>query len=303
MCVGLEIRPRDVVVRSDFHAAKATEKALRLIGASDAVRIGDRVIDTVRVELGVKIIPVRSLVRVDSRHMVDVCGHQLAALRFRARHDGERLTATLAANDNDLALAGLVDGKATIAAVAALVSGPDVTAKIGAVQLDFAGQGATGILKRHCFAQLVREDEGGLVLNIKVAAHLKRADTLCAVHENDDGSKQVGVGQLARSEDRAAGDAELVVAGDALKLAAGADVISFRAAATRTNRLAIGIGPAQIAEHTVSGILAHLEHFREGEGAGFGGEEKVLCHCHHIQCLCTLYGDNTHCCKGQSYRI
>ena len=77
------------------------------------------------------------------------------------------------------------------------------------------------LLARHRFAQLVRKDEGRLVLHVQIAADLQRGNALGAVHEDDDGGEQIGEGHLARGKDRAAGDAELVLAGNALELAAG----------------------------------------------------------------------------------
>ena len=54
--------------------------------------------------------------------------------------------------------------------------------------------------------------------------------------------------QLAAGEDRPAGDAELMVAGDALEAAARGDVVSLDTAAARANGLAFRLRPTQLAE-------------------------------------------------------
>ena len=71
-------------------------------------------------------------------------------------------------------------------------------------------------------------------------------------------------------------DAELVMAGDALKLATRRDVIRLGAATTRAHGLAVRLRPAQLAERAIGGILAHAEHGLEAESASLGGEKKVL---------------------------
>lgn len=58
--------------------------------------------------------------------------------------------------------------------------------KISAVNLDLAGKPRLRGLVRHRLAQLVHQDEGGLVLNIKVAAELHRRQTLRSIHEQTD---------------------------------------------------------------------------------------------------------------------
>ena len=53
-----------------------------------------------------------------------------------------------------------------------------------------------GFLGGERFADFVREDEGGLVLNVQIAAQLKRAMAFGAVHEDRDGQKDVRIGSL-----------------------------------------------------------------------------------------------------------
>jgi hypothetical protein len=88
-----------------------------------------------------------------------------------ARHN-ERQGATedLARDDHDLALAL---SQPTLDAIRLSICLFDVAAGIHAIDLDRAGQlGLVGVvnLRTHRLAQLVRQDERGFVLNIKVAA-------------------------------------------------------------------------------------------------------------------------------------
>jgi len=85
------------------------------------------------------------------------------------------------------------------------------------------------LLARHGLAQLVRKDEGRLVLAVEIAAQLERRNPLGAVHEDYDGGQEIGEAHLARGEDRAASDAELVMASNALELAARRDVVRLDA--------------------------------------------------------------------------
>ena len=147
-----------------------------------------------------------------------------------------------------------------------------------AMALEVAGAKLNGIV----------EIDGGYF-----GGHVKPANR----KEDRNRGEQVSERQLARGEDRPAGDAELVVTCNALELAAGRDVIGLDTAATRAHRLAFGIRPAHFAEQAVGGILAHTENRLEGEGASLCREEKVLCHCHCFQCLCTVYDDMMHSCQ------
>ena len=98
-----------------------------------------------------------------------------------------------------------------------MVRGPDMTAEIRAVNRDFARDGGVGFLGGEGFAEFVRQDEGGLVLNVKIAAQLKRAMALGAVHEDGDGEKMVWIGSLRLAKIVPDCDAELMLASLALE--------------------------------------------------------------------------------------
>ena len=68
------------------------------------------------------------------------------------------------------------------------------------------------------------------------------------------------------------------MAGGALELAAGRNVVVVQGAAARANRLAVRLSPADLAERLVSCFLAALVDVFQGEGPGSGGEEEVLGH-------------------------
>ena len=46
----------------------------------------------------------------------------------------------------------------------------------------------------------------------------------------------------------------------------------------RANRLAFGRGPTDLTEGVAGFVVRHARNFREGKGAGGGGEEEVLSH-------------------------
>lgn len=93
---------------------------------------------------------------------------------------------------------------------------------------------------------------------------------------------------FARGKDCAAGDAELVVAANALELATGGNVVGLGAAATRAHGLAFRFGPTHLAEGLIGHIFAHAENLLEAQRSGGGGEEEVL-HCHYIRYQCIAY--------------
>ena len=68
---------------------------------------------------------------------------------------------------------------------------------------------------------------------------------LRCVHEQANRTEQVGEGELARGEDRARRDAELVVTGGAFEAAPRRQVIDIKAAAYWADRRSIGFRPAQ----------------------------------------------------------
>ena len=280
--VLVQVLRADVVMLALHHAAQAGEVAFRHVG----------VLAVVAVDLAM----VHAVTR-PSRRAACPSGDASSAMMVAMRSTFSRTSATpapsvlatngsgaalaLAQGDHDAALAGLVLAQAAVLAVFLAVLRADVTAEIGAVDLDVAVQDVAGLdLLRHRLAQLVGQDEGGLVLAIQIAAELHHADALGGVHDDADRGQQVHEVHLAAGEDRAAGDAELVVARLALELAAGGDVVGFVMQPQRGHTgLAIGFGPAHLAERLVSRFLARLVDRAKAEGAGRCGKKEVLGHC------------------------
>lgn len=93
-------------------------------------------------------------------------------------HLGQGASAALAKGNDDAATVRLVSLLATIQTVFPAVLRADVTAEVGAVDLDFARQGLSRRLGSKSLAQLVRQDEGRLVLHVQVTRELDRGNSL-----------------------------------------------------------------------------------------------------------------------------
>lgn len=105
-------------------------------------------------------------------------------------------------------------------------------------------------------------------MNVQIAAQLQRGNALGTVHKDHDRGEQVGEGKLARGEDRAAGDAELMMASDALEAASARNVISLDTTTTRANCFAVRVGPTKAAERLISLVLTRLIDGLEAQRAG-----------------------------------
>lgn len=82
-------------------------------------------------------------------------------------------------------------------------------------------------------------------------------------------------------EQRSAGDGEIGFAylpEEAQRAILAPALIGVQAAAARTDRLAVVLGPAQLAERRLSLGARHAEHLRQGKRLGLRGLEEVLRH-------------------------
>ena len=131
-----------------------------------------------------------------------------------------------------------------------------MTTKIGAVDVNLASKPSLGGLVRHRLAQLVHQDEGGLVLDIEIAAELHGRQALRGVYEQTDRAEQINEGELVRGEDRARGGAELIGARRAFEWAARLKIIGIEAAASRADRRTIRLRPAQSTKSPIGLLLA-----------------------------------------------
>ena len=78
-------------------------------------------------------------------------------------------------------------------------------------------------------------------------------------------------GQLVRREQRPAGDAEFLPASLALetkRARVAAHFVSIQTAARGTDRSAIGLRPADLAERRLGRCLSHPHNVQKGEGLG-----------------------------------
>lgn len=114
--------------------------------------------------------------------------------------DDERLGATVAPahGDDDAALAGFVDGKATVHPIGLVVGLLDRAADVAAIDLDLAARPVLGLIAVHGRAKLVRQDKGRLVLHAEIAAELQGADALhgyddtCTIGASDGRANRLG---------------------------------------------------------------------------------------------------------------
>lgn len=121
--VGIEVGPGDVMVRADFHPAKAREVGLSLIGARAVIGVGERVINAPRLPSGVQVIPARRFVGMDSREGIDHIANHRNRVAFMAHNKRKGAATAFTHHNNALALAGLIDGKATVPAILLSVLG------------------------------------------------------------------------------------------------------------------------------------------------------------------------------------
>jgi DNA-binding transcriptional regulator YiaG len=168
-------------------------------------------------------------VRIDGRLRMDA--------RHDRRHDwpsvfehlSDRVAVALAGYDDNLPLAGLVLGKATVNAIGDPVRRPDVPAEIGPINGDGAVDcRALGLLGFERFAKLVREDERALVGHAQVAPELQRSMAVGAVGEDRYGKQIIPDRALAVGKDAAASYRKLMLASLALVNLAGGVGVALR---------------------------------------------------------------------------
>lgn len=94
-----------MVVRPDFHTAKAAEIAFGLIGASALVEELDRVIDALSHPTGVKRIPARTFIGVENGKVGDMIADVGNGVTLIGNNEGQRPAFAFTHHDNALALA------------------------------------------------------------------------------------------------------------------------------------------------------------------------------------------------------
>ena len=204
------------------------------------------------------------------------------AWRFGAEHGRERVAAALADDDDDLALAVLIASEAAVPAILFQIGGLHVAAEIAAIDfrdLAFAAEHAALHFGGHRFAHLVQQHESGLVGDAQIAAHGERRLAFHLVAEDRDGREIGAQRQLVAGEQRPGGDAEILGKpgiGTGARRSAAA-LVGINAAALRANRLAIGVGPADLAEGPFRFSVRHRKT-PPARGSWRRGEEEMLGH-------------------------
>jgi len=205
MRVLRQVARADVMVLAANHAAKPAEIAFDLVGAGTVEAVRLAVVDALGHPTIVQRVPMARLVGVHDRVTVNEHLGDIDAIGFRAGDECQCATLALAKGDDDAALAGLIDGKATVDPVLGNVGRPNMTAEIGTVDLNMIVKSMAVDLGCKGFPELVSQHEGRLVLAIQVAGQLQRRQALDRVDEDADRGEQVGKGHLAGSENGSAG--------------------------------------------------------------------------------------------------
>ena len=126
-----------MVVVPGFGATEAAEILLSEVRASAVEAVGFAVIDPLHLESRMQGIPARRFVGVNDRALGDAGLDEAERCAFRTEHGRHGMAVALADDDDGLALAGLVGGKAPVATVLLMVRGLAVAAEIGSVDFGF----------------------------------------------------------------------------------------------------------------------------------------------------------------------
>jgi len=284
LSIAEEVRPGDVVVMPQLAAPQARVEGLRPVGAGAVEAVANLMVDPLHREPGVQLVPGRALVGVEHGALGDPLADHRHGGRLGRDHLHQGPTVALAHYDDDLALVRLVLGKAPVDPVGGQVLRSDVAAEIGAVDLGdppFAADAQRLHAGGHRLAQLVRQHEGRLILDIELTAERQHALALHLIAKGSDGQQIGPQRQLVPGEQGARSDREITTT----RLAAPAQVvrrsrtgIADHAAAARTHRLAIGLGPAQAEKHVRDPAVGHPHDLRRAERAGRRRKKKMLRH-------------------------
>jgi hypothetical protein len=139
----------------------------------------------------------------------------------------------------------------------------DRAADVATFDLDIAPGAVGRLIALHGLAQPVGQDEGHLVLDAQIAAELQGAHARHGVDEDHDRQAVVAHRQLAAVKERAAGDAEVLVANLAFDDRATGIGVDGEATAVRASRLAVRLGPAQRLERGASCLVRHAGDLHE----------------------------------------
>ena len=221
---------------------------------------------------------------MDDRSFGNSSTDEGSGLAFRIKNGWHRITAPFTDDDDYFSFPILIAGISAVAAVFFLVCWFYITAKITAIYLgDFtvaANDTALHFLS-HRLAQLVQQDERGLVGKAQIAAEGQGALALHLVAEHGNGRQIAAQGQFVRSEQRPAGNGEVLLAAlaaEAERTIRAPGFVGIDRTAGRANRGAVRIGPTDILEGCFGFRVSHAEDLSEAQGLCRSAEEEVLGH-------------------------
>lgn len=291
-----QIQVSELVDLTILHAPEPRE-----VGLSQVVRgavvgaILQAVIHAPGVELGVQRIIGIGFVGADRRAGQDVDPGQLAhvLLILGLQHEGQGLVRAqaltgqflaLLAHDEDAPLVRLLMlGQAAVDPLGFLVLRPNMAVHVGTIHVDLTGQWLGIPVFHQRFSDLVRQHEGGLVLDAQITTQLQGRHALHSIGEQGDGGEIHLQRQLVEGEDRAGRDREGVIAGFAAPLLPATDeVVAVNRATDRAGHF-LTLAPADRLEGGECFRLCHFHDLPDRQRAGGGGEQEVLfvSHVHH----------------------
>ncbi len=154
---------------------------------------------------------------------------------------------------------------------------PDMATEIGAIDLghpSFAADPQPPHASCHSLAQLMRQHEPGLVMNVQITGERQHALALHFNAEHRDGEQVTPQPQLVPGEQRSGRERKVVAA----RFAAPARLtprsttgVTGRAATVRTDRLAVGLRLTQPKEDVLHPEVRHPHHLGEAERTCGGG--------------------------------
>ena len=127
----------------------------------------------------------------------------------------------------------------------------------------------------------MQQNESALVGHVQIAGERQRGLALHFVAKDGNGSEVAAQRELVGGEQRAGRDGEVFNASPAAEARSAleaAAIVGVQTAAMRADRLAIIVGPADLAKHRLGFLVFHLKDFGEREGLSRFGEEEVFSH-------------------------
>jgi hypothetical protein len=209
LSIASEVTSGDVMMVADLAPPQTREVGLSTIGAGPVHAVANLVIDPLHSVAAMELVPGGVLVSMDHGTFGDPHASRGHGIRFSGKHLCQRSTTAFAHDYDDLAVHWPVLGEPPIDPVHGHVLRSYMTTEVGTIDLrspPFTTDGKRKNAGRHGLAQLMRQNERGLVLDIKVTGEGEHALALYLVAENRDGHEVVLKRQLVVGEQGAGGD-------------------------------------------------------------------------------------------------